>query len=374
MPANVVTLQQVVRNMKATIAILGGGNGGHAAAVDMCQRGFTVRMYEDEKFAKNMETVFATKQIAYTGVLGEGTVTVDMVTSNMVEAVTGASHIIVSVPAFAHKAYAQKIIPLLEDGQIVLIFAGSFGSLVFLNEMKKAGLKKDVIFAETYTLPYATRLLGPGKSAILTLTKPVMTGVLPASRTEEAMKRLGPLYPVTPAKSVLHSGLATLNPVVHVPGCILNAGRIELMQGEFWFYKEGITPGVGRVTEMLDLERIALLNTLGYEPETLLESLAAAGGVGKNVHEAITTNAQFAKIKGPDNFKNRYYTEDIPFGLVGWQVLARALGVATPVMDALITLSNGLMEQDCTKTGRQAQDMGIAGMNQQQILELVHNG
>jgi opine dehydrogenase len=280
----------------------------------------------------------------------------------------------VSVPAFAHKLYAEKILPYLEDGQIVLIFAGAFGSLIFWDRLKKSGLNKDVVFAETYTLPYATRLAGPGKSLILTLTDPVTTGVMPAKRTPEVIEKLKALYPVSAAKSVLESGLYTLNPVVHVPGCIMNAGRIELMQGEFWFYKEGITPSIGRVTEMLDQERLAIVKKLGYSADTLMEFLAAAGGVGANVYEAITTNEQFGKIKGPDNFKNRYFAEDIPFGLGGWAVLARAIDVPTPIMDALLTLGDALMGQDTRKIGRQLADMGLEGRSLQEILDYVYTG
>lgn len=37
------------------IAVLGGGNGAHAAAADLTLRGFTINMYEDERFAPNMQ-------------------------------------------------------------------------------------------------------------------------------------------------------------------------------------------------------------------------------------------------------------------------------------------------------------------------------
>ena len=357
-----------------TVAILGGGNGAHAAAADLTRRGFVVRLYEEERFAKNMEKVFNTKEIEYSGVWGEGTAKISLVTSDLAEALKGAEIVILSVPAFAHKHYAKILPPYLEEGQVVLIFAGVFGSLVFWNELKKSGLNKDVVFAETYTLPYATRLVGPGKSLILTLTNPVVTGVMPAKRTAEVLPKLEPLYPVTAAKSVLDSGFYTLNPVIHVPGCVLNAGRIELMQGEFWFYKEGITPGVGRVTELLDAERMEIIKKLGYTPQGIIENLTAAGGKGTSVYEIVSTNAQWAQIKGPDGYKNRYFTEDIPFGLVGWAHIAHALGISTPIMDSLINLANGLMEQDCWQTGRQLEDMGLCGKNCEQILEYIQNG
>ena len=359
---------------KGKITILGGGNGAHAAAVDFTKQGFEVCIYEEARFASNMESVFKTKQISYTGALGEGVVDVSMVTSNMAEAIRGAKFILVAVPAYVHAHYATAIPSHLENGQIVLVFAATFGSLIFWKEMKKQCPQKDLVVAETYTLPYATRLAGPGKSVIMGLTNPIMTGVMPAKRTAETIAALKAIYPVEAAQSVIDCGLYSMNPVVHAPGCILNAGRIELMQGEFWFYKEGITPAVGRATEELDAERMAIIRALGYTPKSVLESLRAMGSKGKNIFEAITTTEEFVRIKGPDSFKNRYYAEDIPYGLVPWAYVARLVGVKTPIMDALITLANSLLEQDCWKKGRQLEDLGIAGMNKETLLAYLQNG
>lgn len=321
-----------------------------------------------------MENVFRTKKIKYTGVIGEGTASISMVTSDIAEAMKGADIVIVAVPAFAHKNYAEKLPPYYEDGQTVVVFAGVFGSLVFWNELKKAGCNKDVKFAETYTLPYATRLAKPGQSVIFTLTNPILTGVMPAKHTDEVMATLAPLYPVKPAKSVLDSGLYNINPVTHVPGCILNAGRIERQQGDFYFYREAIPAGVGRITEMLDAERMAIARKLGYSPTSIVDSLKAAGGEGANISDIISNNPQWAKIQGPEGYQNRYFTEDIPFGLVGWAGVAQAISVATPIMSSLVTLSSGLMQQDCWKVGRQLSEMGLAGKNIDQIQHYLLTG
>ena len=39
--------------MRQSIAVLGGGNGGHAVAAEMALAGHEVRMYEDPKFKKH---------------------------------------------------------------------------------------------------------------------------------------------------------------------------------------------------------------------------------------------------------------------------------------------------------------------------------
>lgn len=55
------------------IAVLGGGNGAHAAVADLSLRGFEVNMYEDERFASNMQQVFDTQEIELSSAAGTGT-------------------------------------------------------------------------------------------------------------------------------------------------------------------------------------------------------------------------------------------------------------------------------------------------------------
>lgn len=45
---------------KNLIAVLGGGNGAHALAADLVNRGFEVNLYEMPKFKDNMKKVFET--------------------------------------------------------------------------------------------------------------------------------------------------------------------------------------------------------------------------------------------------------------------------------------------------------------------------
>ncbi|MFR7745832.1 MAG: NAD/NADP octopine/nopaline dehydrogenase family protein [Eggerthellaceae bacterium] len=359
--------------MAQTVAVLGGGNGGHAAAADLTLRGFTVHMYEDAAFASHMQRVFDTHEIELTGAAGQGTAHIAMVTSNLEEAIEGVKCILVAVPAFAHKAYAQALAGVVQPGQIVLVMPGTFGSLIFWKAFKEAGVH-DVIVAETNTLPYATRMVGPGKSLVMSRFNPLKLGVMPTSRTNEAFEALHPLYEaLEPVESVIACGLSSLNPLIHVPTCILNAGRIEYVKGDFHPYTEGFTSCVARATDGVDKERIALLKKLGYAWDV------AAHGIGgsvqtDNIEEAIAGDPSFAKITGPDSFKNRYYAEDIPFGIVAWTNLADQLGVNTPVMDALVTLGGVIMETDPRAMGRSMEELGIVGMDAEELKTFLENG
>lgn len=345
--------------MNKTIAVLGGGNAAHAAAANFTLKGYNVRMFEDAKFASNMKNVFDTKEIKLSGVLGEGIAKISVVTSDIKEAIDGVKLIILAVPAFAHKFYAKTLSENLKEGQTVFVFAGTMGSLVIWNELKKKGREKGVVIAEAYTSAYDARLSAPGEVSVFSTHDPLKTGVIPGNKTEETINFLKEFFPVEASQSVVDCGLYSLNPVVHTPGCIMNAGRIEYVKGEFWFYKEGITPCVGRVTEALDEERMSIIKKLGYKAVSVTESLNSKASTQKNIYEAITGNPNFAKIKGPDGLRNRYYTEDIPFGIVPWALLGDMLGIDTPVMDSIITIGNIVMEENSYETGRKLSDMGI---------------
>ena len=303
------------------VAVLGGGNGAHAAAADLTLRGFAVHLCEDQRFAANMKTVFDTKTIKTAGVLGEQAVPIAMVTSDLEEAVRDIRHIFVAVPAFAHKTYAEKLAAVIRPGQIICLLPGTFGSLILWDAFRKAGVTEDVVIAETHTLPYAARLTAPGEILVMSRFNSLKVGVLPASKTDETVKELSQFYDgLEASESVIACGLSSLNPIIHVPGCILNAGRIEYAKGEFFFYTEGFTDCVVRTTEAVDRERIALLKALGYDWDIV------AHGIGGEVqtddlHEAVAGNASFAKIKGPCQHQE-------PLLLGGYPIRHRSVGQA----------------------------------------------
>ena len=231
-----------------------------------------------------------------------------------------------------------------------------------------------MVVAETNTLPYATRLQGPGNTLIMSLFNPLKIGVMPACKTRETVEKLRPFYPSLEAvESVIACGLSSLNPIIHVPGCILNAGRIEYAKGEFYFYTEGFTPCVARTTEAIDKERIALLDSFGYASDIVAHGVGGSV-VTDDIGEAIASDPNFAKIKGPADTKNRYYAEDIPYGLAPWAKLARAMGVSVPVIDSMITIGSALLGYDCWEKGHSLRDLGIEGLTREALLEYLDTG
>jgi opine dehydrogenase len=363
---------------KQVIAVLGGGNAGHASAAELSLLGFECRLYQDQRFAGEMEKVFKTKEIMLGrdpegGCRVEGRASISVVTSDLKEAVAGADVILCHLPAFAHKGVAENLAELVEDGQLVVLLPGTLGSLEVAEVFRRKGVKKDVIIAETNTNPYDTMVLAPGESFVYKMNDPLMLGVFPAVRTEEAMTKLEGVYKFVPMTDVLECAIHSHNPLLHTPACIMSISRIERSKGEFYLYEEAFTDTVCRVTKEMDEERIALGNAFGYKTlniEQLLSGLEDPGTLFKETNG----NAGLCYIKGPTSVKSRYFTEDGLHGLVPWSQLGEMAGVDTPLMKAFATIEGSVIQRDIWKEGRTLEVMGIQGMNVETFKEYMKTG
>jgi len=54
--------------------------------------------------------------------------------------------------------------------------------------------------------------------------------------------------------------------------------------------------------------------------------------------------------------------------------LGRKLGVATPLMNALIEIATALNQEDYCQTGRTLESLGLAELSKEQIINLVESG
>ena len=134
------------------IAILGGGHGCYAAAADFALRGHEVRMWRRQAVQRTQGYAIAMKDKN-----GEHDLRIALYAPDIGEAVRGAELIVVPTPAFAQEDIAHKLAPHLQDGQVVFLPPGTFGSLVMWRALRQAGSRAEVAFCETGTLPYLAR-------------------------------------------------------------------------------------------------------------------------------------------------------------------------------------------------------------------------
>lgn len=351
------------------IAVIGGGNGGHAMAGHLALAGYPVRLYELPQFAENIEPAQQQGYIKVTGVVGEGEARPELITTDIAEAIRGASHIFVVTQALAHELVAELCAPYVEAEQTIILFPGSGGALQFARTFQAQGVGHKVYLAETVTLPYACRMQGPAHVNIHAgPAKREIIAAFPATDTEAVIETARPIYPpLAPATHVLETALYNPNILLHPIGVIFNLGRIEYSQGEFWMYKEGFTPSVMKILRALEAERVALLDKVGVKPMPFEDYYH---------YRYEKSWADFAAVssKGPFNARTRYISEDIPIGMVLWASLGRLADVPTPTADTLIHISSVIHDTNYWEGGRTMEKLGLADMTIKQLKRYLLEG
>lgn len=352
------------------MAVLGAGNGGKAMAADLTLRGFSVRLYD--LFPEAVADVKARGGIFLHGSAQSGFASISMATSNLEEALTGADVAVVVVPAFAHESLMPDLVQHLAPGQTVLFTPGYLGSVILRNRLNEQRPGLNVIVAETCSLPYACRLIGPAEVGLRGVKLALDVAAHPASDNGAAMDVLRPLFPIlTPATNVVEVALGNPNPISHVPTSLLNYGRIEGPRTTQWHdFEEWVTPSIHKLSDRLDGERLAVIAGLGLNGiDHEAWSHRAYGGRPK---DALTTTGQI-----PANamaVPERYITEDVPMGLVPLEALGQLVGVPTPVTTVLISLASELHNKEYRQIGRSLASLGWDGLTAAQILKQVETG
>jgi opine dehydrogenase len=369
---------------KLSIVVLGGGNGAFITAADLKLKGHRVVICELPFLEKNIAGILQTRMIELQ-IVGKpgpqpGMARLDLVTTNMKEALSGAEVVLMVMPAFAQKAFAESCAPFLQDGQIVVLTPGNFGGAIeFAKIFEQKGKKQKITIVEMECMIYSGFKSTPTVAWVSGYKKGLRVAAFPGRETEWVMKKLLQVYPdLRPARNVLETGLRNINTVVHAPIVIHNAGWIEKTKGKFLFYWDGCTPGVARSAEAVDRERIAVGRAFGLELtpmlEVSLEWYGHEGAKGNNLYEVLSTNPAYVKDDAPPTLHHRFLLEDIPYGMAPVESLGKLTGVPTPVTSAIVTLAAELTQIDFRSQARDLKALGLEGMGVEELKRWVDQG
>ncbi|MFZ1954045.1 MAG: NAD/NADP octopine/nopaline dehydrogenase family protein [Desulfobacterales bacterium] len=357
------------------IAVLGSGNGGCAVAFDCAAHGHQVRLFDFEQFPKSIKAVQENGGIHCEGEL-EGFQPVAYAGHAVEKALEGAEIIYAVGPAYSTKPFAEACKPQLKKGQIVIVCPSSCGGAIEFKNGAGLELRDEGIFvAETSTLPYAVRLLEPGKIRIFNKLKGgLFLAALPAKNTDTVLEQLRDVYPaMSAAKNILQTSLQNGNPVIHPTITLMNVARIERTKGDFEFYHEGVSPAVGRLIEAVDKERVAIGKKLGVKVIPDPELGVMQGYMTEATYDTgFIRSPGFEGVKAQSSLDYRYFNEDVGYGLVFLQKLGEQVGVETPVMSAVITLVSLLMNRDYVGEARRTMEtLGLAKHTAEELEKLL---
>ncbi|HLN87825.1 MAG TPA: NAD/NADP octopine/nopaline dehydrogenase family protein, partial [Candidatus Limnocylindrales bacterium] len=183
-----------------------------------------------------------------------------------------------------------------------------------------------------------------------------------------------------PAANVLETGFSNINAIMHPAGMLGNAGWIEKSGGDFFWYREGVTPAIGAWIDAVDAERLAIVRLLGLSSQRFVDIFHHAGLTtvaardSGSAYQAIHNSEPNFTIKSPSALDHRYIREDVGYGLVPMAEIGRLLGVKTPVMDALITLASVALGDDFRTDGLTLEKMGLAGVTAGSLPRILAEG
>jgi len=357
------------------IAVLGGGNGAHGMAADMALRGFEVALAELPAFAGRLKKLLRTKTIRLDGVGRTGKAKLALVTTDVGEAVEGAEIVNFVMPAMGQESFLKAALPYLRTGQVVILWPGNSGSLLAYRMLRRAR-KRGVLVAETNTLPYGCRLVGPAHVEIRIRAPQVHIAAMPAGDTGKARRAAERMYPglMKPLGNVLAVALSNPNPLVHPSGTLLNAGRIEHARGDFYLYKEGITESVCRVIHGLYRETKLLARRLRTRLIAYPERAFFGYGSIMCAYFGDASRKEASLFHGPSSLEGRYITEDVPYGLATFVLLGEQLGGELPLARAIVELACSASGRGFWKEARTPRALGIGGMTAAKLRRYLRTG
>ncbi|MDR2301011.1 MAG: NAD/NADP octopine/nopaline dehydrogenase family protein [Deltaproteobacteria bacterium] len=391
------------------IAVLGGGAVAKAVSADSSLAGARVRICDLEPFAE--KTLFGVEkggvkfygdQLNLYGFGRVGQAKYDLVTTDVAKAVKGAGLIIVATPALGHVPFFERLIPALEDGQIVHIIPDNFGSLILRKMLREKGVDKKIIVGGWSSSPYGSRVDIKGgvilpsirvyyraitlRGAALPTTD--QADFLASSNYIGAFDAVNSGDGVVGGNTVMDTGFSNVNPVLHCPGVILGVGTMEnygVVFGDektkFSIYSHAYCPSISRVQLRFYQEQSALAQAMGvgiqkYDPKDFFsrENLLGQEYMGKDYVIPFEEQDPIQFGTGPFTIHNRYITEDIPVGCHVYHELGKKYNVPTPIIDSMITLASVMAEKDFYQSGYTLDYLGIGHLGKDELLKYLNEG
>jgi len=317
-----------------------------------------------------------------------------VVSDDPAEVVPTADVVIFALPSFTHGMYLEALKPHLKPGVILGAMPGEGGfdltATHFLGEKFVTGC--DLFALET--LPWACRIVEYGKVVEDLGTKKEIDVVIRPKEGDTVQQvaailqnLIGRLPVLHPAANFLAVTLMNINSVWHPTISYGFYRNHDISKGfdEPPLFYQGADEYTGEKldkvsNEVLEVKRVLMekypgldLKDVHHVSEWMLTSYGDDIADKSSIYKMLLTNKGYRGLTHPvveketpegkkyfPNFKYRYFSEDIPCGLIVTRGIAELAGVATPNMDDVIMWCQEKMEKEFLVDGKVAgKDLGI---------------
>ncbi len=373
--------------MTVAIAMVGNTilNIGAAMSGDLALGGHDVRFALWDDQTDCLDAIRAAGGITLTppasqtlsGCNGLGTPRI--LTNDPAEAVTGANLVVMDVQAIELEERAAKLIPHLENGQVLYVNThGYWPGLRLAAALRSAG-KAGVTVIEGMAPNLSAQRTGAEITSYFMRHKIPVTA-FPANRAEDAMRFL-PLITASAERlrNVIETNFENINLLVHPAMALLNVGyfdRAEAAGEPASFYGTGNTVHAGRLAEALDAERPTVCDAFGVRFRSLVDHIHHLyGGTGDSVHDAVKGSPVYQKIGAlPADIWRTWMGADVPLAHVPFVLLAESVGLSVPLHRGLVDIVDALLGTTSWQDGLTLERLGLAGMSPERIQAYVETG
>lgn len=335
------------------ITIIGAGNSGLAMAAHLSSEGNKVTLWN--RTEKNIIKLMNTHKIKSEGII-EGDINIELVTTDMKQAVSYSDIILVTTPASSHKELATKIAKNLDKETLIVLNPGrTFGAFEFLDTFRKNNKKINPCIAETQTIIYTCRRTGEDSVNIIALKSDVLISTFNPEENKKVISKLPECLKeyFIPAKSIIETSIGNVGMILHCTPLLLNSGWTESKSSSYKYYYDGITPSVGLLLEKIDEERVLVSEKLGVKIESTKDWLKRTYNVqGNSIYECIQNNEAYKTIDAPSSLSHRYILEDVPCGLVPLEAVGKINGLSMKYTTMIIDLASAILNIDFRENGR----------------------
>ena len=273
-------------NAGKEICICGAGHQGLSMAAHLSLNGNKVKIWN--RSYENIKKLDIDKRIYCDGVVN-GIASIEKVSTNIKDVIS--NFIMITTPSSAHRSIARVLAPYVNSQMIIILNPGrTFGTIDFLEELKKCNVKELPQVAETQTIVYTCRKKTENSTTIFALKHNVKIAASKRSNIHYIMDNIPECLKkyFVPVKSLLETSFSNVGMVLHCSPVLMNIGWIESEKADFKYYYDGISKSVARFLEKIDVERCAVSKALGIESETVEEWMKRTYNVrGDNYMSAL---------------------------------------------------------------------------------------
>lgn len=340
----------------ATFCICGGGALGHVMAGVISSKGHTVNLLtgHPDKWQHDIR-VTDLEGKTYDGHL-------NIISGNPADIIPVSQIVILCLPGYLINSELQSISPYITANHYIGSIVSSTG--FFISAMTILGDKCPLFGFQR--VPYIARVNQYGQSAqLLGYKKSLNMALSDKEKSGGLVTLLQDILdtPISILGHILEATLTNSNPILH-PSRLYRLFRDwqpgKTYDRQILFYEEWddetsrilmeCDNEFGKVLEQLPIDRKQIPPLLEY-----YESYDAASLTRKirSIKAFKGIACPMLKTEGgyiPD-FRNRYFTEDIPYGLIPIKYIAQILGINTPVIDTIIAWSQKCIGKDYINHG-----------------------